>query len=117
MLYDGSFSTLITIIPSLCAVVQGFLVTQEQLSGDGEVIDWFVNHDNENFFGSFLGLFYFGEVIGALSSFILSDGFGRKNGLLILSTMSALFILWSMIATSDENILIARFMLGWGVGE
>ncbi len=57
-----------------------------------------------------------GALIGALTGGILADRFGRKRALgmtIVLFIIGSLILFWSQ---GIVQILVARFILGWGVG-
>ena len=65
----------------------------------------------------FIVLFYFGEICGALVSYLLSDNFGRKSTLYYVSILGFLLILWtSFVVNSIDDMLTSRFFIGCLMG-
>lgn len=108
----------VAVFGSLVGAVYGFVVT---LSGLLLMDSTFVERmggdtTTSSFELHFIVLFYLGEVVGALLSFLLSDIFGRKTTIVYASAACVLLLLWMCLSADGTDLLTSRFFLGWGLG-
>jgi MFS family permease len=64
----------------------------------------------------FITLFFAGEILGAMLSYLFSDTFGRKATLIYFSAICIFAIIWSILTTSGADFLTSRFIMGLSLG-
>ena len=106
----------IALVSSLCGIVQGFEITQSELLLKDDSFLAIMSDYSEDFISRFVVFFYAGEMIGAGTSYFISDYFGRSAVLIYTGIICVLMIVWSAITESAENLLSARFFIGLCVG-
>lgn len=108
-----SFLLLVLLLGTIGAVVHGFLITNINSlfllrHDDPNTIDLFSKH--------LLLLTLVGEMLGAISSFLFSDSFGRKTTLFYATIGCILALLLEVFAGGHARLLTARFLVGWTIG-
>jgi MFS family permease len=73
------------------------------------------NYDDK-YVEKFISIFYAGEMLGALLSFVFLENFGRRNSLLYSSLACSVVVLWSAMTSSAANLLSARLFTGMLLG-
>lgn len=106
----------ISLVASLCGIVQGFEITQSELLLKDESFLAIMSDYSKDFISRFIVFFYAGEMLGAATSYFLSDYLGRSAVLIYSGVMCVLMIVWSAVTDSAENLLSARFFIGLCVG-
>jgi MFS family permease len=64
----------------------------------------------------FITILYFGEMFGALISFLFVDHFGRKVTLITSLLFCFLMICWAIFADSFQHLYTSRFLIGVSLG-
>lgn len=102
---------------SFTVAIGGFLLGFDSavISGAvGGVSNYFNMTDWE--LGFSVGCVIFGAMVGNISAGPLSDRFGRKKTLLLTAILFTVSALWSALATSYVEFIIARMIGGVGIG-
>lgn len=111
-----NYLLIVSIFGSLVGSVYGFVVTMSGLLLIDTSFVTRMSGGSSSFELRFIVLFYLGEMVGALLSFLLSDIFGRKTTMIYCSVVCILLLLWTCLSTDGTDLLTSRFFLGWGLG-
>lgn len=115
-LSQETYLLIVSAIASLSGAVHGYLIIQSEfLLMDSKFIQTLEGRA-DYFTDRFSTLFYFGEMVGAALSFVLSDTLGRKYCLVYATIFCIIMLLWSCLKISEANLLTSRFCVGWALG-
>lgn len=66
--------------------------------------------------GSIVSILSAGTFLGALSSSLICDNFGRKRGLIITCGIFSIGVVFQTVAVNIPVLMVGRFIAGYGVG-
>ena len=115
-----TFELLIAVVVSLSACLRGYIATlgcilllDDQFISSMNLISAMQSH----FILKFAILYYLGEMMGSLVSYVVSDYFGRKSALILVGSLGLMVICWAaFMVDSADDALTARFFLGVVIG-
>ena len=97
----------ISILISTTGFIHGFIISYFDLIHKAET-----SYKANNNIESILYMFYSGEVIGSLLSYIFSDSFGRKTTIIYASILCIITLFIHMLYHGNKETITARLLLG-----
>ena len=108
LLCIASLITFIGIIDGFCLSDRG-LAWLSQDESSAKRSDYFEDQ--------YIYIFLFGKFMGAISSYLLSDMFGRRFSLIMSLSCCSISLAWFSLLSSISKILTARFFVGCAIGS
>lgn len=101
---------------SLGGFIHGFMITQSQHLLDNKDFIAVANESFTHFPLKFISVFYVGEAVGAVVSFIFMDELGRRNTQMAANLLCLLTLMCCSIANLGVYLIYFQLVLGVCIG-
>ncbi|MCA1324941.1 MFS transporter [Herbaspirillum sp. alder98] len=110
----GAFQFGLLLLCGLCLIIDGFDVQAMGYVAPAIISDWGVSRAS---LGPVFGAGLFGMLLGSLVLTPVGDRYGRRPVLIVSTLFFALCMLVTPMVTSIDQLLVLRFITGFGLGS